>query len=89
MTTPPATEGTVITSPAVMLHDDEARELAWLLGQVEDWLLHTDQYVTDDLDYFLGPPLLGHTRADDVVERLGHYSIVLGRRDNQHRGAPA
>lgn len=74
------------TPAIVTLHDDEAANLAWLLGEVEDWLLHTDDVVLDDLDRFLGPAVLGATRAADVVERLGHYSCLLGRR---RRGQPA
>ena len=71
MTIPPA---------AVTLHDDEAAGLAWLLAEVEDWLLHTDELVLADLDRFLGPAVLGATRAGDVVEQLGQYSSLLGRR---------
>lgn len=78
MTTPPA------TPPApVVLHGDEAVDLAWVLGEVEDWLLHTDQGVLDDLDRFLGPAVLGRTRVADVVDLLGRYSSLIGRR---HRG---
>lgn len=71
-----------MTTPhaVVMLHGDEAADLAWLLGEVEDWLLHTDQFVIDDLDRFLGPQVLGRTQAADVVELLGRYSSLVGRR---------
>jgi hypothetical protein len=74
------------TPARIALHDDEADNLAWLLGEVEDWLLHTDDVVLDDLDRFLGPTCFGATRATDVVELLGHYSSLLGRR---RRGEPA
>jgi hypothetical protein len=69
------------SAPALItLHDDEAADLAWLLGEVEDWLLHTDELVLGDLDRFLGPAMLPTARAADIVERLGHYSSMLGRR---------
>jgi hypothetical protein len=64
----------------VTLQDDEAADLSWLLGEVEDWLLHTDALVLDDLDRFLGPAVLGVARAGEVIEQLGRYSCLLGRR---------
>jgi hypothetical protein len=81
MTIPPPAAPTPVT-----LHGDEALDLAWLLGEVEDWLLHTDTLVLDDLDRFLGPAGLGRTGAVDLVELLGRYASLIGRR---HRGAPA
>jgi hypothetical protein len=68
------------TPALVRLHDDEAADLAWLLGEVEDWLLHTDTLVLGDLDRFLGPAVLGTTRAAEVIAELGRYSCLLGRR---------
>jgi hypothetical protein len=73
-------------SALITLHGDEAADLAWLLGEVEDWLLHTDALVLHDLDHFLGPVVLGATRAAEVVARLGHYSSLISRR---RRGEPA
>jgi hypothetical protein len=78
VTIPPTTGPT-----SVLLHDDEAVDLAWLLGEVEDWLLHAEQGVRDDLDDFLGPAVLGSTRVGDVIDLLGRYSSLIGRR---HRG---
>lgn len=77
---------TTSRTAGVLLHGDEAAELAAVLGQVEDWLLHTDELVTADLDRFLGPPVLGAARVADVVDQLGHYGSLIGRR---HRGQPA
>jgi hypothetical protein len=71
MTTPPT---------VVMLHGDEATDLARLLGEVEDWLLHADPLVLADLDRFRGPPVLGRERTADVIEQLGRYSCLIGRR---------
>lgn len=61
------------------LHDDQAADLVWLLGEVADWLLHTDEGVLHDLDRFLGPAVIGATHAADVVARLGHYSVLIAR----------
>jgi hypothetical protein len=76
MTTPPT---------AVMLHCDEAADLARLLGEVEDWLLHADPLVLDDLDRFRGPPVLGRARTAEVIELLGRYSSLIGRRRRGER----
>jgi hypothetical protein len=67
-------------SALITLHEDEAADLVWLLGEVEDWLLHTDALVLHDLDRFLGPAGLTTTRAAHVVEQLGRYSSLIGRR---------
>lgn len=71
------------TTPSVLLHADEAVDPAWLLGEVEDWLLHAEQAVLDDLDRFLGPVVPGNPRAGEVIDLLGRYSSLIGRR---HRG---
>ena len=70
-------------SHPVVLAPDEAEELHWLLGQLEDWLLHSGEDVVAELvdfvaDVHRGSPL-------DVVEVLGRYGSELRRRAEGHR----
>lgn len=62
----------------VTLGPDEAEELHWLLGQLEDWLRHAGDDVVAELVDFVadtdrGSPL-------DVVSTLGRYGSELRRR---------
>jgi hypothetical protein len=71
-------------SHPVTLAPDEAEELHWLLGQLEDWLRHAgDEVVAELVDFVAdadrGAPL-------DVVGTLGRYGSELRRRaEGRHR----
>ena len=60
-------------SHPVTLAPDEAEELHWLLGQLEDWLRHAgDEVVAELVDF------VADTHRDsplDVVDTLGRYGI--------------
>ena len=65
-------------SHPVILGPDEAEELHWLLGQLEDWLRHAGEHVVAELvdfvaDTYRDSPL-------DVVDTLGRYGVELRRR---------
>ncbi len=65
-------------SHPVTLAPDEAEELHWLLGQLEDWLRHAGDDVVAELVDFVAD-----TDRDsplDVVGTLGHYGVELRRR---------
>ncbi|MEA2704360.1 MAG: hypothetical protein QOD63_2305 [Actinomycetota bacterium] len=65
-------------SRPVTLAPDEAEELHWLLGQLEDWLRHADDDVVAGLVDFVHD-----THRDsplDVVDILGRYGVELRRR---------
>ena len=62
----------------VILAADEAEELHWLLGQLEDWLRHAGDDVVAELVDFVednhrGSPL-------DVIDTLARYGVELRRR---------
>lgn len=62
----------------VTLAPDEAEELHWLLGQLEDWLRHAGEDVVAELVGFVednhrGSPL-------GVIDTLGRYGSELRRR---------
>jgi hypothetical protein len=59
----------------VILARDEARQIAAVLGTVEDWLLHAGEWVLDDLSGFLRP----RSRAGEVIEELGDAGVMLAR----------
>jgi hypothetical protein len=62
----------------VTLAPDEAEELHWLLGQLEDWLRHAGDDVLAELVEFVAD-----THRDsplDVVGTLGRYGVELRRR---------
>lgn len=68
---------------------DEVAELAHLLGVVEDWLLHTDEIVLDDLESFL-PHATGPQRVSQFIDALGDAGVTLARllRTNTSGDAP-
>lgn len=67
--------------PAIHLHLDEAHDLCHLLGQFEDWLLHTNDAVLDDLAGFLSATGWHHpTAAHAVIDALGDAGVLLTRR---------
>lgn len=64
--TSPATSGPATTDG----YPDE--ELAWVLGQVEDWLLHAGVEALDELAEFVyGPAHHGHDQLRWIIELLG------------------
>lgn len=62
----------------VTLAPDEAEELHWLLGQLEDWLRHAGEHVVAELVGFVED---NHRDSPlDVVDTLGRYGSELRRR---------
>ena len=53
---------------------DELDEWAWLLGRVEDWLLHADHDTVADWARFAGP--CGE-RSDELTDTLGRASVRM------------
>ena len=47
---------------------------AWLLGRLEDWLLHASPETIEDWDDFTGPC---GARIEDIAYMLGHWSIRM------------
>jgi hypothetical protein len=63
----------------VTFRPHEVEELHWLLGQLEDWLLHASDDAITELDEFVNHP---HHRdkARQVIDTLGRYTVELRRR---------
>jgi hypothetical protein len=59
----------------IVLARDEALQVHAVLGVVEDWLLHCDPWITDDLTGFLHPG----GRARQVIDQLGDAGCILGQ----------
>lgn len=78
-TTPTPVTPHPMTLPPMTLHSDQTLELAGLLGQLEDWLLHTDDTVIADLDRFLAGTWRGPATAGYLLDALGEFSVLLGR----------
>lgn len=57
-------------TPAVHEFD----ELAWLLGQLEDWLIHAAEATTADWHAFTGA---GGPSIPDVIRMLGRWSVRM------------
>lgn len=53
---------------------EELDEWAWLLGQLEDWLLHAQDETVEDWHEFTGPC---GPRIHDVTYVLGHWSVRM------------
>lgn len=56
------------------VHVEELDEWSWLLGRIEDWLLHASEETIEDWNNFTGPY---GARIDVVVYVLGHWSIRM------------
>ena len=56
------------------VHVEDLDEWAWLLGRLEDWLLHAADETVEDWAEFAGPC---GTRLGDVVDMLGHWVIRM------------
>jgi hypothetical protein len=57
-----------------LVHVEELDEWAWLLGRVEDWLLHAGDDTVVDWTGFAGPC---GARIDDVTDLLGRASVRM------------
>jgi hypothetical protein len=68
------TGGVVTVADIADIIDDAAR----LLGLVEDWLLHTDDTVHDELAYFLSPTA-GRARVRALINVIGQTALSLTR----------
>jgi hypothetical protein len=67
----------------VTLEPHEVEELHWLLGRLEDWLLHASDEVVDELGHFVDH-LYARGAFLHVVDTLGRYGVELRRR-GEHR----
>ena len=56
------------------VHVEELDEWAWLLGRLEDWLLHAADETAEDWAEFSGPC---GTRLADVIYVLGHWTVRM------------
>lgn len=67
------------TCAPVTLEPHEVEELHWLLGQLQDWLLHASDDVVDELGDFVDHL---HPRGAvlHVIDTLGLYCVELRRR---------
>lgn len=58
------------------VHVEELDEWAWLLGRLEDWLLHASEETIEDWAEFSGPCGAG---IEQVLYVLGHWSVRMRR----------
>lgn len=64
----------------ITLHRDQAAEFADRLSLLEDWLMHTDDLVIDDLARFGAWHCYDPSQAiADLIGDLGEYGVVLRR----------
>lgn len=62
------------------LSDQDATEIADLLGLLEDWLLHADDGVLESLARFTWPGMCEPQRyLDYLIDRLGEHNVALLR----------
>jgi hypothetical protein len=66
----------------VTFQPHEVEELHWLLGQLEDWLLHASDEVLAELGEFVNHHY-PRGAALHVIDTLGLYSVELRRRGEQ------
>lgn len=67
----------------VRMHVEELDEIAWTLGLIEDWLLHTTDDVYADLAAFAGHgPFTrpAHVHGRLIARHLGDHTITINRR---------
>ncbi len=72
--TPPAITTDVHGGRYAAVHVEELDDWAWLLGRVEDWLLHADDETIADWAAFSG---FSGARIDDVIDTLGRASVRM------------
>jgi hypothetical protein len=71
------------SEPHIALYLDEADDLARLLGQVEDWLRHSDpDTYTSLVDFFNGPGH-GHLAVTGLIDLIATHAATLHRRLQQ------
>lgn len=76
---------------AVVLHQHDAAELAELLEQLEDWLMHAGDDIRSELADFTshGPAGRGSpTYVRWLIDRLGTHSVALTRQLQACPAAP-
>jgi hypothetical protein len=54
---------------------EELDDWAWLLGRLEDWLLHASDETIADWAQFTGPC---GARLEEIIYVLGHWSVRMG-----------
>ena len=63
---------------SAVLNDDDAGEIADLLGLLEDWLLHADDHVLEVLGRFVWPGTCAPQQyVGGLIDRLGEHSHRL------------
>lgn len=72
------------TGPVVVLGPDQVEELHYLIGIVEDWLLHCGEEALEDLGGFLTsaglgqtPPAVPERLVAELVNDLGEHTVAL------------
>jgi hypothetical protein len=78
--TPPTTAAPAPTGSGVVLHADEAADLARLLDLIEDWLRHADHDARADLAGFLDGSGHGHLAAAGLAAIVEQNALSLHRR---------
>lgn len=56
------------------VHVEELDHWAWLLGRIEDWLLHAHEETIADWAQFAGPR---GERIDEVTDTLGRATVRM------------
>jgi len=56
------------------VHVEELDEWAWLLGRLEDWLLHAQDETVEDWAEFTGPC---GARIEEITYMLGNWSVRM------------
>jgi hypothetical protein len=74
------TTTTTPTEPHVALYLDEADDLARLLGQVEDWLRHSDPDNYNNLVDFFNGPGNGHLAVAGLIDLLATHAATIHQR---------
>jgi len=74
---------TIHDTALVVLDRDQADELAFLLGRVEDWLRHTSGDTRADLAEFLDGAGHGRLAAAGLIDTLAGHTAMLNRRLKQ------
>ena len=71
---PPSITADVHGDRYAAVHVEELGEWAWLLGRVEDWLLHAHHETVADWAQFAGPCGEG---IDEVTDTLGRATVRM------------
>lgn len=74
----PATNAPDNTPMRAPLDDQQAEDLHWAIGLVEDWLLHASPETLDELaDFAYGPTPRGHAPLRWIIDLLGEAALRL------------